>query len=168
MEDLIKIGIIVKPQGIKGEVKVFPLTDDISRFKLLNEVIISGQNFKVNCAKIAGNMVILSLSGIFDRNVAEEFRNKEIFVKRKDAVRLPENSFFIDDVLGCDFFDDEENYYGKVVDVMQAKTDVWTVSGARGIIRFPFLKDLEPRVDLFARKIVVKAKRFKEVFCYED
>ena len=62
MENFIKIGAIVKPQGIKGEVKVIPLTDDINRFKLLKSVYIDGKVYKVNYAKIAAGFVILSIN----------------------------------------------------------------------------------------------------------
>ncbi len=168
MEDFIKIGVIVKPQGIKGEVKVIPLTDDAGRYKILKQVYIDGKLYKVHSAKIASSFVILSLEGVFDRNSAELLRGLELFVLRKDAISLPENTFFIADVLGCEFFSDSGYYYGRVTDVLKLKTDVWTVVGEKGVMRFPFLKDLLVSVDLENKKIVASEKRLKEVSCYED
>ena len=62
MEQMLKIGLIVKPQGIKGEVKIQPLTDDINRFKKLKEVIIDDKNYRVLKATIGGGTVFLSVA----------------------------------------------------------------------------------------------------------
>lgn len=168
MENFIKIGAIVKPQGIKGEVKVIPLTDDINRFKLLKSVYIDGKVYKINYAKIAAGFVILSINGIFDRNTAELFRGKDLLVERKDAVSLPKNTFFIVDVIGCEIIDEDGNNYGIVTDVLSLKTDVWTVFDGKKVMRFPFLKDLLISADIENKKITLSKSRLKEVACYED
>ena len=73
MEELLKVGQIVKPQGIKGEVKVIPLTDDVTRFLKLKTVYIDGTIVKVGGVKIASDSIIMSLIGVNDRNSAESF-----------------------------------------------------------------------------------------------
>ena len=168
MENTLKIGIIVKPQGIKGELKVMPLTDDINRFKNLKEVIIDDKNYRVLRAVIGGDAVIICLSGIADRNQAETFRGKFLRVTRENAIPLEEGRYFVVDIIGCSLFAEEE-LVGEVVEVTSARTDIFTVKTASGkIMRFPFLKDLIIKVDIESKTIVVKKKRLDEVSCYED
>ena len=169
MEKLFKIGLIVKPQGIKGELKVQPLTDDINRFKNLKEVLIDDKNYSVSCAKIGGNTVFLSLFGINDRNTAETFRGKFLCVKRDNAVQLEEGRYFIADIIGCQVITDENVVVGEITDVFSSRTDVLTIKCVNGrIMRFPFLKDLVKNVDIENKKFVVFTKRLGEVSCYED
>lgn len=169
MKDFLKIGFIVKPQGIKGEVKVEPLTSEITRFKNIKEVYIDDKPVKVLNSKISGDTVFLSLFGVADRNNAELLRNKYISVKREDAIELEKNSFFIADIIGSTIFNDENEKVGKVVDVLSLKTDIFTVITESGrIMRFPFLKDLIIKVDLENSILVLSKKRLSEVCVYED
>lgn len=169
MEGFLKIGLIVKPQGVRGQVKVNPLTDDLLRFKNLKEAYINGEKVKVGGVKIADGYVILSLFGVSDRNAAELLRGKFLEVKREDAVPLPENTFFITDVIGCVIFTEDGTKVGVVTEVTSAKTDVFTVLTDDGkIMRFPFLKKLLIKVDVGNKKITVKDKELSEVSCYED
>ena len=168
MEETLKIGLIVKPQGIRGEVKVQPLTDDINRFKNLKEVIIDDKNYRVLKATIAGNTVILALSGIADRNVAETFRGKFLRVTRENALPLEEGRYFIVDIIGCALKTEDGTQVGEVVEVTSARTDIFTVNCNGRIMRFPFLKDMIVSVDVYAKTIVVKKQRLEEVSCYED
>ena len=169
MENLLKVGLIVKPQGIKGELKVQPLTDDINRFKKLKEVIIDGKNYRVTSAIIAGNAVLLSIFGIIDRDTAETFRGKFICVDREHAVPLEEGRYFIADIIGCTLKTDHDSLVGEIVDVISANTDIFTVKCTDGVImRFPFLKDAIVNIDTENKLIVVKAKRLSEISCYEN
>jgi len=169
MEETLKIGLIVKPQGIKGEVKVQPLTDDINRFKNLKEVIIDDKTFKVLKAVIGGGTVFLSLSGISDRNTAETFRGKFLRVTRENAANLPEGRYFIVDIIGCVLNTDNGEVVGEIIDVTSARTDIFTIKCVDGrIMRFPFLIDLVENVDIESKTVTVKEKRLKEVSCYED
>ncbi len=169
MQDTIRIGLIVKPQGIRGEVKIQPLTDDINRFKNLKEVIIDGKNYRVTSAVIGGGTVFLSLFGVSDRNTAETFRGKYLNVTRENAIPLEEGRYFIVDIVGCNVFTDDGNEIGAVIDVFSSRTDVFTVKCVDGrTLRFPFLKDLVLSVDVFEKKIVVSSKRLSEVSCYEN
>lgn len=169
MEDFLKIGLIVKPQGIKGEVKIEPLTSDISRFKNIKEVYIDDKPVKVLNSKISGNTVFLSLFGIADRNCAELLRNKYISVKREDAIKLDKYSFFITDIIGIAIFNEENEKIGKVVDITNLKTDIFTVLTESGkIMRFPFLKDLIVKMDIENATLILNKKRLSEVCVYED
>ncbi|MBR2498538.1 MAG: 16S rRNA processing protein RimM [Clostridia bacterium] len=169
MEQTLKIGVIVKPQGIRGEVKVQPLTDDINRFRKLKEVIIDDKTYRVTNAVIGGGTVFLSLSGVLDRNTAETFRGKFLRVTRENAVELEEGRYFIVDVVGCTLINSENEKIGEIVDVFSARTDVFTVKCVDGrIMRFPFLKDTVIKVDVNDKIIIADKKRLAEVSCYED
>ena len=114
MQEKFKVGLIVKPQGVKGEVKVQPLTDDIYRFKKLKNVFIDGVSHKVIGVKIADGFCILSLFGVSDRNNAELFRGKFIEVVREDANELEEGRYFIADIIGCKVLFDDGKELGEV------------------------------------------------------
>lgn len=163
------IGVITKPQGIRGEVKVMPLTDDPNRFKKLKEVIIDGKTVKVISARVIPDAVLLLLDGVFDRNGAELLRGKEIKVERKNAVELKKGDYFIVDIIGMTLSTDDGEKIGEIIDVTKAKTDIITVKCVDGqILRFPFLKDLVKSVQTEEKSMIVYKKRLGEVSCYED
>lgn len=169
MLDKLKVGLIVKPQGIKGEVKIQPLTDDINRFKNLKEVIIDDKNYRVLKAVIGGGTVFLTISGISDRNTAETFRGKFLYVTRENAVPLEEGRYFIADIIGCELVNDKGETLGQITDVTPNRVDVITVKKTDGkIMRFPFLNDLVIDVDIINQKMIVLAKRLAEVCVDED
>ena len=168
MQNLLQIGIIVKPQGIRGEVKVKPLTDDVSRFTTLKNVLIDGTSYRVTSARVGPDVAFVCLFGVNDRNVAETLRGKGMFVERKDAVKPAKDRYFIVDIIGCKLYADD-TLIGTITDVTSARTDILTVDcGKRGIMRFPFLKDLNAKVDVENKVMKVYAKRLEEVACYEN
>ncbi len=169
MQEKFRIGLIVKPQGVKGEVKVQPLTDNIQRYKKLNNVFIDGVSFKVINVKIADGFCILLLSGVADRDSAELFRGKYLEVERENALPLPKGRYFIADIIGCKVVFDDGMPLGEVVDVTSAKTDIFTVKTVSNkTVRFPFLKDLTLSISVQEKVIVLQRKRYLEVCCYED
>lgn len=168
MEKMLNIGVVVKPQGIKGELKVVPYTDDLTRFKKLKEVIIDGAVYRVLGAKIASDAVFLALENINDRNTAETFRGKLLFVNRKDAIVPKKDSYFIVDIVGCEIITESGEKIGTVTEVTSAKTDIFTIDCNGKTARFPFLKDMLINVDTENKNITVKEKRLKEILCYED
>ena len=169
MQDTLKIGLIVKPQGIRGEVKVQPLTDDINRFKNLKEVLIDGKVHRVLSSVIGGNSVLLALSEIPDRNVAETYRGKFLCVTRENALPLEEGRYFIVDIIGCELYTDDGEKVGEITDVFSARTDIFTVKCVDGrVMRFPYLNDTVKKVDVVNKVITADKKRLAEVSCYED
>ena len=165
MEDYFKIGRIVKPRGIKGELKVLPLTDDVKRFSSLKSAYIDGTLFKVEKATVSDG-VYIKLSGVNDRNAAETFRGKFLLVSRENALPLSENSYYIADLIGAKVYT-ENGEIGVLEDVISAKTDIFTVRTAKGILRFPFLKDLVIKINVEDGVITLKEKRLNEVGLYE-
>lgn len=169
MTEEFKIGIVAKPQGVRGELKIQPLTDNTSRFSRLKEVIIDGVVYKILSAKAFGGQVIIALSGVNDRNAAESFRGKFLCVKRENAVELKQDEYFIADIIGCKLVTTNGKTLGEVIDVFSAKTDVFTAKTAEGkIFRFPFLKDAVLSVSVETGVITLNEKRFSEIVFYED
>lgn len=169
MVETLRIGLIVKPQGVKGELKIQPLTDDINRFRKLKSVIIDEKTYPVTKVTVGGGVVFLSILGVNDRDMAEAYRGKFICVDRENAVPLKKDNYFIVDILGCKIITDLGEEVGEVIDVSSSRTDVFTVKCKNDkIMRFPFLKDLLVSVDVACKKIIVKANRLSEVSCYED
>ncbi|MBB6696151.1 ribosome maturation factor RimM [Clostridium algidicarnis] len=156
MEDYLSVGQISKPHGIKGEVKVIPLTDDIKRFRKLKKVYIDGNEKVIVWCKMQVDRVILKIEGIDTMEGAESLRNKYIQVKREEAVRLPKDSYFIADLLSCTVYDTSENKIGKVYDVIKTgSNDVYWIKDEKEIL-IPALKDIVLDVDIDSHKIIIR------------
>ena len=99
--DIIKLGKITAPQGIKGEVRVYPYTDKPTRFSEIEAVLLDGRRCRIEKARYMKNMAILKLEGIDDRNAAEALRNRELLLPREELWKQPEDTYFVDDLVGC-------------------------------------------------------------------
>ena len=161
MKEYLEVGKIVNTSGLKGLLKVSPLTDDITRFEDLETVYIQKSKdlleFKIQEVKYNKNMVLLKLAGIDDIEEAEKYKNFYIKINRKDAVELEDDSYFIVDIIGCEVFTDENKELGKVVDVFQTgSNDVYTVKNEDGKeILIPAIADVIKNIDIKNKKIVV-------------
>lgn len=162
MEDFFRIGVITKPHGLKGEVKVFPTTDDAKRFKKLKKCIIRTKKGDIEAekksCKFFKNLVILSFVGYDDINEVEAFRNCDIYVSREDAVPLEEGEYYISDVIGSDVYEDNGSHLGTVNDVLQTgANDVFTVAMENGReLLIPVINDCVIDIDTEGKKVVVK------------
>ena len=128
MEDLLQVGVITTTHGVRGEVKVFPTTDDPARFKKLKNVILDTGKEKLEL-EIAGvkffkNMVILKFKGIDDINDVEKYRKKSLYVTRENAVKLKKDEYFIADLIGMKVSTDEGEELGTLSDVMQTQLEL--------------------------------------------
>ena len=160
MLEYLSIGQIVNTHGIRGEVKVYPLTDDASRFDKLKEVYIEAKNemtkYQVESAKHLKNTVILKLKGVDTMNDAEKLRQLYIKVGRWDAVRLPKDTFFICDIVDSEVFDIHGELLGKLHDVLQTgSNDVYVVKNDTKEILIPALKTVVKEINLQNKKIIV-------------
>ena len=167
------IGEVLKPQGIRGEVKVKPVTCDPERFYDLEQVFFekNGQYepVQVLSARVDKSGAYLLLEGVSDRNEAEKLRGQLLYIDREHAVELPEDAEFICDLIGCHGADDEGRDLGELVDVMQpGGNDVYVFRGPLGEVLVPALKDVVVRVDVRAREILFDARRLGEVAVFED
>lgn len=159
--EYISIGQIVNTYGVKGELKVYPLTDDIRRFDKVKIVYIEENQglykYEIQHIKYLNNIVIVKFKNVEDIESAEKFRNKYIKVHRNDAVKLPEDSFFVCDIIDTDVFTVEGEPLGKVYDVIQTgSNDVFVVKTEDKEILIPALKTIFKEIDIIKGRIVVK------------
>ena len=162
------IGEVLRPQGIKGIVKVRPDTDDPGRFEKLETVFVKqGEAYKavpVDEASVREDGVYLRLNGAQTRDEAEKQRDFMLYVDRAHAVELGEDETFICDLIGCRAVDLQGNELGTVKDVLQpGGNDVYVIQTPRGEMLIPALKHVIPTVDVEQGVIVVDEKRLPEV-----
>ena len=166
--DRLTIGYISKAQGVKGEVKISPLTDDAGRFKKLKSVYIDGKLLNVKSVKVLPNGVFMSFDGIDDRNGAELLRDKEIEVERKDAAPLPKDRYFIVDVVGCEVYAGDERI-GKLKDVLQyGSADVYVISTPKGNAMIPAIERIIKQIDVENKKVFLDKDAWNDLVVYEE
>lgn len=168
------IGEITRPQGVRGEMRVRPYTDDPMRFEDLDEVYVKrGDKYEARGITFvrlnSDDVVIIRMDGVGDANAVEALRGEKLYVDREHAVELPEDADFIVDLIDCRVTDDEGNDYGKITDVMQpGGNDVYVISGKRGEVLVPALKSVVISVDTKAGEMLLSAARMREVAVFED
>lgn len=132
MEKMLQVGIITSTHGVRGEVKVFPTTDDIKRFKRLKSVLLDAEGrmleLEIEGVKFFKQYVILKFKGIDSINDIEKYRQKSLYVTRDNAVRLSRDEYFIADLIGLRAVDEENNELGVMTDVIQTgANDVYVI-----------------------------------------
>lgn len=167
--DFIVIGEVLKPQGIRGELKIAPLTDDAARFRKLRAVYVDSVPHRIVSCRIS-DYVFLKLEGVDTRNDAEKFVGKQITIDRIHAIVPEQDSFFIVDLLDCKLIDETDEELGVVCDVSNyGSADVITAKDGKGrVFRFPFLKRIYVGIDVNRKVIDVKRQELEAVSVYED
>ncbi|MEF9944984.1 MAG: ribosome maturation factor RimM [Lachnospiraceae bacterium] len=132
MEPLLQIGVISSTHGVKGEVKVFPTTDDVTRFKKLKQVILdTGKEqltLDIQGVKFFKQFAIVKFKGIDDINEIEKYKGRPLLVERKDAVKLQEDEYFIADMIGMKVITEDMEAFGTLVDVLETgANDVYVI-----------------------------------------
>lgn len=161
MEQLLKVGIISSTHGIRGEVKVFPTTDDINRFKKLKKCILvtkeGNMDLEVEGCKFFKQFAILKFKGIDSINDIEKYKQCELYVTRENAVKLKKDEYFICDIVGSIVIDDENNTIGTLDDVMKTgANDVYIVKKDDGKeVLFPAIKECVLNVNVEEKIITV-------------
>ena len=168
LSEYLLIGQVLRPQGIKGQVKVRPDTDDPGRFAELETVYLKqGDKYApvtVDEASVREDGVYLRLNGAQTRDDAEKQRNWLLYVDRAHARQLSEDETFICDLIGCRVVDLAGNELGKVTDVLQpGGNDVYVVKTPKGEMLLPALKHVIPTVDVAQGVVTVDEKRLPEV-----
>lgn len=154
MEDLLQVGIITSTHGVRGEVKVYPTTDDPRRFRRLKEVVLDTGREKLNLeiegVKFFKQFVILKFKGLDNINDIEKYRQKSLYVTRKNAVRLQRDEYFIADLIGLKVQDEDGTELGTVKDVIETgANDVYEVEMAYGrSLLLPAIKQCILNVDV--------------------
>lgn len=158
MEKFLCIGKIVKPVGIKGEFKVIPYTDNISRFKELKYFFFENDEQKQTVEKVTlhGNFVTLKINGVNTPQQVDLLREKLIFVDRENSVKLSQDHFFIADLVGCELIDENGKNQGKIIDVENyGASDIIVFENNGKEFSVPFLKDVFGNIDVKNMKVYV-------------
>lgn len=137
MEELFRVGVISNTHGIRGEVKVYPTTDNVRRFDDLKEVILdTGKeqlNLHVTSVKYFKNMVILKFKEFDNINDIIPYKGMDLLVTRENAIPLEEGEYYIADIIGSKVITDEDKILGTLTDVLQTgANDVYVVKTKYG------------------------------------
>lgn len=161
MEDKLQVGIVSSTHGVRGEVKVFPTTDDVKRFKKLKEVILdTGKEqvvLEIEGVKFFKQFAILKFKDIDNIDDVMKYKGKSLFVTRENAVKLKKDEYFIADLIGLKVIDEEEKEIGTLRDVMETgANDVYVIDCVDGKeLLLPAIKQCVLLVDLEAGFIKV-------------
>lgn len=161
MEDLLQVGVISSTHGVRGEVKVFPTTDDVKRFKKLKEVLLdTGKEYmalQIESVKFFKQFAILKFKGYESINDIEKYKGKSLFVTRENAVKLKKDEYFIADLIGMKVENEDGSFSGILKDVIETgANDVYTVSCEDGReVLIPAIKDCILSVDLESGRMKV-------------
>lgn len=154
MEQLLRVGVISSTHGVRGEVKVYPTTDDVNRFKKLKKVILdTGREYldlEIAGVKFFKNQVILKFKGIDNINDIEKYKGKDLLVNREDAVALEENENYVADLIDLKVVTDDGQVLGYLTEVMETgANDVYVVETEDGReLLLPAIRDCILDVDL--------------------
>ncbi|MBU5293319.1 16S rRNA processing protein RimM [Anaerosalibacter bizertensis] len=159
--DYIQVGKIINTQGIKGEVKIHPLTDDISRFDELEKVYIGEEKVLVYIEKnwSKKEFVILKFVGYDDINEVLKFKNEYLYIEEKDKIKLEEDSYFIFDIVGCNVLDINGNKIGIVTQVItNTGNDIYIIKSEDNSKNYlvPAVKQFIKKVDIENKEIIIE------------
>jgi 16S rRNA processing protein RimM len=161
MDNYLRVGVISSTHGVRGEVKVFPTTDDPNRFNDLKEVLLdTGKDLltlEITGVKFFKQMVILKFKGIDNINDIEKYRGRDLLITRENAVKLEEGEYFIFDLIDSEVITDEGKKLGVLTEVMtNAANDVYVVRMEDGKeVLLPAIEECILNIDVENKKITV-------------
>lgn len=161
MEQLLQVGIISSTHGVRGEVKVFPTTDDVKRFKKLKKVILdTGREhmpLEIESVKFFKQFAILKFKGIDNINDIEKYKGKSLLVDRQHAVKLRKDEYFIADMIGLSVFTEDGETFGIMKDVLETgANDVYIIESLKyGEVLVPAIKQCILDVDIENQKMTI-------------
>lgn len=161
MEELLQVGVVTQTHGIRGEVKVFPTTDDAGRFRDLKKVFLDTGREKlpleIQGVKFFKQFVIVKFKGLDTINEVERFRRCPLLVPREDAVPLEEDEYYIADMIGMQVETEDGEAFGILKDVMETgANDVYVIDSiSHGEVLVPAIKECIRKVDVAEGKMTV-------------
>lgn len=161
MEDLLQVGVITTTHGIRGEVKVYPTTDDAHRFDYLESVLLdTGKELcelEIQRVKYFKQFVILKFRDVDNINDIEPYKGKSLYVTRDFAVPLEENEYYIADLIDMDVFLEDGSLFGTLKDVMETgANDVYVIHPTdKKEVLVPAIKDCVKEVDVEQNKMII-------------
>lgn len=161
MEKQLQVGVISSTHGVRGEVKVFPTTDNASRFKHLKKVYLdTGREqipLEIQNVKFFKQFAILKFKGIDNINDIEKYKGKSLLIDREDAVELDEDEYYIADMIGMEVYTEDGCLFGTLKDVMETgANDVYIVdSKDNGEVLIPAIRDCILDVDVEKNRMMI-------------
>ena len=155
--DIIKLGKITAPQGIRGEVRVYPYTDKLTRFSEIEAVYLNGRRCRIRKVRYMKNMAVLKLEGIDDRNAAEAVRNQELMLPKEELWEQPEDTYFVDDLVGCSVVSEDGSPVGMLKAVhSRPAQDLYEIEKGDGsTFLLPAVKEFVRGVDIGNKTIKI-------------
>lgn len=156
LEDIFRIGVITEPHGVRGEVKVFPTTDEPERIKNIKEIILDDgkeqRTVHPEAVRHQKNLLLIKFKEFNDRDEVERLRKRELFVSREYASPLKEDEYYISDLIGLKVIDEEEQEIGTLNNVMQTgANDVYQILMKDGKeVLLPAIRQCVLQVDIEA------------------
>jgi len=160
-EQYVTIGKIVNTQGHRGEVRLIPLTDFPERFESMDKALLelNGQTMQMKIERTYPHkkFIIIKFAGIDDMNAAERLKSATMLIPKEELMPLPEDTFYIFDIVGMEVFTEDGRWLGQVKDVLQTgANDVFIVEGATARpLLIPALKKVICQVDMGQKKMTV-------------
>ena len=161
MEKLLQVGVITQTHGVRGEVKVFPTTDDPARFKKLKQVVLdTGKEtlpLEVESVKFFKQFVILKFKGYDNINDVEKYKRCSLLVDRENAVPLGEDEYYIADMIGMEVETEDGAIFGTLKDVIETgANDVYVIDSAEhGEVLVPAIRECILDVDIENRRMKI-------------
>jgi len=171
--DHIIIGTILKPQGIRGEVKAEVTLAE--GFKNLKAVYLDGEvvpqkgaePFTVTSVSLRGGFAYILFEGYDTREAADTLRDKSLCIPRA-ALKLKKGEYLQRDILGCALLDETGKSYGTITDIdSYGAADVYTVADGAKTLRFPFLKTLNAKINVAEKTIIVNSAALTEIIIFD-
>ncbi len=172
MRDYLMIGVVLKPQGIRGECKIKPYAADLDRFSSWKELYLEngGVFSPVSCdvSRVHDGFVYAVLGGCRSADEAEKLRGRELYIDRAHAAPPEDGAFFIADLIGCEAADEAGRVVGTMTDVLQhGPVDTWVFKTPEGTMMAPALLAVFPEVDPENRRIAVVMDKLREVAVFD-
>ncbi len=161
MEKQLQVGVISSTHGVRGEVKVFPTTDDVTRFRQLKKVYLdTGREMlplEIQNVKFFKQFAILKFKGIDNINDIEKYRGKSLMIDREDAVDLDEDEYFIADMIGMKVYTEDGSEFGTLKDVMETgANDVYIIDSLEhGEVLIPAIRECILDVDMDEERMII-------------
>lgn len=156
--EYIQVGTIVNTHGIRGDVKVLPLTDDVKRFEDLKVVYLGDEKLKLEIVKVGyvkGN-VLLRFQHMENINDIEKFKNLAVWIDEKDKVELPKGSYFLHDILELEVYLEDNTHIGTVKDILQpGANDVYVVKNGKKEYLIPAIKKVVKEINIAEKKMII-------------